>query len=99
MDLLELFGRKFAGMNPFHLSGLIGRIGEGWSYDMSRAISTYRPKFLSISASALGGRGNEATSRDMLSKVRDQVVSAFVWGHRMVVFSSYGTHAWLLSGS
>lgn len=64
MNLLELLGREFAGMNAFHLSG---QPAGDWSYDrvLSQAVITYRPKSLSISASALGGRGNGVTSRVM----------------------------------
>jgi hypothetical protein len=42
---------------------------EDRSYDRVEAILAYRPKFLSISVSALGGRGNGATSRVMASEV------------------------------
>ena len=48
---------------------------------MSKANITYRPKSFSISASALGGRGNGATSRVMISEVRGEVASAFVSGN------------------
>ncbi len=66
MNLRELLGRKFAGMNAFHLPGVNRPIAKIGPTVLSQAITTYRPKSFSISTSALGGRGNGATSRVMM---------------------------------